>query len=194
MPGREGAHHHPPGRASFPVMTRDAGVDEAEAFVRRLCADHGDAVFGWALGRFADRRDAEEVAAETMARAWRNHHQYDPDRGSERSWVFGIARTTAADHHRRGGRRLRLVPDTEAASEAADDLAATRIAEATMVRDALNGLSTAHREVIVLAHYGSLSMAEIAERLAIPEGTVKSRLYYGMRSLRAALEESGVLG
>jgi RNA polymerase sigma-70 factor (ECF subfamily) len=175
-------------------MNRDAGPDEAEAFVRRLCADHGDAVFGWALGRFEDRRDAEEVAAETMVRAWRNHHQYDPARGSERSWVFGIARTTAADQHRRGRRRLRLVPDSEAAGEPVDDLAAGRIAEATVVREALQGLSMAHREAIVLAHYGGLTVSEIAERLAIPEGTVKSRLYYGMRSLRAALEERGVLG
>jgi len=162
--------------------------------VRRLCADHGDAVFGWALGRFEDRRDAEEVVAETMVRAWRNHHQYDPARGSERSWVFGIARTTAADQHRRGGRRLRLVPDTEAEWEPLDDPAAGRIAEATVVREALHGLSREHREAIVLAHYGGLTVVEIAERLAIPEGTVKSRLYYGMRALRAALEERGVLG
>ncbi|HSM02350.1 MAG TPA: sigma-70 family RNA polymerase sigma factor [Acidimicrobiia bacterium] len=174
-------------------MNRDAGAEEAEAFVRRLCADHGDAVFGWAVGRFEDRRDAEEVVAETMVRAWRNHHQYDSSRGSERSWVFGIARTTAADQHRRSSPRLRVVPDSEAFREAVDDLSIGRIAETTLVREALQGLSEAHRESIVLAHYGGLTVSEIAEQLAIPEGTVKSRLYYGMRALRAALEEQGVL-
>jgi RNA polymerase sigma-70 factor (ECF subfamily) len=175
-------------------MSRDAGAHEAEAFVRRLCDDHGDAVFGWALGRFADRRDAEEVAAETMVRAWRNHHQFDPERGSERSWVFGIARTTAADRHRRTKRHLRAVPESEASGEPVDDRAIHRIAEATLVREALLGLSTPHREAIVLAHYEGMTVAEIASQLAVPEGTVKSRLYYGMRSLRAALEERGVLG
>ena len=74
-------------------------------FVRRLCADHGDAVFNWAQGRFDDRRDAEEVVAETMVRAWRRHHQYDPERGSERSWIFGIAKNTAVDHFRRSRRK-----------------------------------------------------------------------------------------
>ena len=165
----------------------------AEAFIRRICDDHGDAVFGWALGRFADRRDAEEVAAETMLRAWRHHHQFDPERGSERAWVFGIARTTAADHHRRNRRHLRLVTEVPADGSVAASSPIETIAVATLVRDALGDLSPAHREVIALAHFGGLTVVEISQRLGIPDGTVKSRLYYGMRALRTALEERGVL-
>ena len=168
------------------------GPDAAEAFVRRLSDEHGDALFGWALRRFADRRDAEEVVAEAMVRAWRNHHQFDPDRGSERSWVFGIVRTTAADHFRRNRRHLSAVPDSDvdpAPAESRVDL----VAEATLVQDALMDLSDNHREVLVLAHFEALKIDEIAHRIGVPPGTVKSRIHYGMRSLRAALEERGVL-
>lgn len=160
--------------------------------MRRLCADHGDAVFAWAQGRFGDRRDAEEVVAETMVRAWRRHHQYDPERGSERSWVFGIARNTAVDHFRRVRRHLQAVPDSEV-PERAEEPPAEQIAESTLVREALRDLSDSHREVLVLAHFGGLTVTEIAARLDVPAGTVKSRLYYAMRSLRGALEERGIL-
>ena len=175
------------------MARRDPGSEHAEGFVRRLCVDHGDAVFGWALTRFGDRRDAEEVVAETMVRAWRGHGQFDPGRGSERAWVFGIARNTAVDHFRRGRRHLRLVSDSEISEEVVTDDSVERIAEATLVRDALEVVSDLHREVLVLAHYGGMTVQEIAARLGVPTGTVKSRLYYAMRSLRAALEERGVL-
>jgi len=175
------------------MTRRDMGSETAEGFVRRLCADHGDAVFGWALGRFEDRRDAEEVVAETLVRAWRGHNQYDPERGSERSWIFGIAKNTAVDHFRRGRRHLRLVAESEVPEEWATEDPIEQIAESTLVRDALGDLSDSHREVLRLAHFGGLTVAEIAGRLGVPAGTVKSRLYYALRSLRAALEERGVL-
>lgn len=168
------------------------GSDAAEAFVRRLSDEHGDELFAWALGRFGDRRDAEEVVAEAMVRAWRNHHQFDPTRGSERSWVFGIVRTTAADHYRRNRRHLSVVSDGAAEPDPVEP-PVDRVAEATLVRDALFDLSDKHREVVVLAHFEALKVDEIARRLGVPPGTVKSRLYYGLRSLRAALEERGVL-
>ena len=68
-----------------------------------------------------------------------------------------------------------------------------RIAEATVVQDALMDLPDHHRQVIAEAFFAGRTSRQIAERLGIPTGTVKSRLYYGMRSLRAALEERGVL-
>jgi RNA polymerase sigma-70 factor (ECF subfamily) len=176
-----------------PVTRRGVGPEGADVFVRRLCADHGDAVFAWARGRFDDRRDAEEVVAETMVRAWRRHHQYDPERGSERSWIFGIAKNTAVDHFRRNRRHLRVVGETEVPEDLAAEVPVDRIAESTLVREALGDLSGSHREVLVLAHFGGLTVTEIAERLGVPAGTVKSRLYYAMRSLRGALEERGIL-
>jgi RNA polymerase sigma-70 factor, ECF subfamily len=86
----------------------DAGFDEA---VRTLHDQHASAILAWARRRLADPREAEEVVQETLVRAWQKHHQYDPDRGSERAWLFGIARNVATDHHRRTQRHLRAVPD-----------------------------------------------------------------------------------
>ncbi|HEY2555630.1 MAG TPA: sigma factor-like helix-turn-helix DNA-binding protein, partial [Diaminobutyricibacter sp.] len=64
--------------------------------------------------------------------------------------------------------------------------------ESWLVTDALAELSLEHRAVIVHAYYGGRSIAEIARELDIPEGTVKSRIHYGLRALRLALQERGV--
>jgi len=172
---------------------KNFGADRAEAFVRRLADDHGDALFGWARGRFDDRRDAEEVVAESLVRAWRGYSQFDPERGTERAWLFGIVRTTAADHFRKTKRHLHAVSDEEIPEVAADDSSIESAAEATIVREALMTLSDEHRTCLVAAYFGGQSVVDIAHQAGIPTGTVKSRLYYGMRALRAALEEKGVL-
>lgn len=168
------------------------GLKEADRFIRRVDAEHGAALYGWAVRRLGDRNDAEEVVAESLVKAWRKYDQYDPAKGSEKSWLFGILRNTAADHHRSKARHLRIVidaaiPEDESTSEI--DL----IEEASVVRDALMELSESHREVLVDAYYAGRSVTQISRRLGIPAGTVKSRLYYAMRNLRTSLEERGIL-
>jgi len=165
---------------------------EAELLTQRLHADHGAALFGWALGRVQDRRDAEELVAETLVRAWRRYEQFDSERGSERAWVFGIARNAATDLYRQSRRRLRMVRDDEA-PDVGEDGGIDRLAEDSVIRDVLDELSDNHRAVIVEAFYFGRTSMEISERLGVPSGTVKSRMFYGMRALRAALEERGVL-
>jgi RNA polymerase sigma-70 factor (ECF subfamily) len=64
--------------------------------------------------------------------------------------------------------------------------------DAWLLADALSSLSLEHRAVIVHAYYGGRSTAEISRELGIPEGTVKSRMHYGLRALRLALQEKGV--
>jgi len=173
-------------------MPGTSGPDRAEAFVRRMADEHGDALFGWARGRFEDTRDAEEVVSDALVRAWRNYGQFDPGRGSERAWVFGILKTTAVDHYRKSRRHLRSV-SRSALAEEASELPEDSLADKTLVQEGLKSLSDQHREVLVAAYFGGLSVREIAARFEIPDGTVKSRMYYGMRALRAALEERGVL-
>ena len=171
----------------------ETGSDDAERFVRRIHAEHVQALFAWANRRFADGRDAEEVIAESFVKAWRHSDQFDPDRGSERAWIFGIVRNTAADHYRRTGRHLRLI-DSSKADEPIEPISEVEaLAEATIVHDALMNLTEHHREVIVEAFFAGKTSTQIADKLHIPAGTVKSRLYYGLRNLRAALEERGIL-
>ncbi len=169
------------------------GVDAAEEFVRRVHGDHGDALFGWAIRRFGDARDAEEVVAEALVRAWRFHHTYDPELGSERTWIFGIVRNTAVDHFRRQRRHLRLVEPGSDIPELESEDAIDRIAEASVVAEVLAGLPEHQREAVVETYYLGRTISQAAERLGIPPGTVKSRLFYGLRAMRAALEERGVL-
>lgn len=170
----------------------ETGPDHAEALVRRLADDHADALYGWARGRFADARDAEEVVSEVLAKAWRKYDQFDPAKGSERAWLFGILRTTAVDHFRRSRRHLQVVGSAEV-PEGTVDAPFDALVDSTLVRESLGSLSDLHREVLVAAYFEGMSITEIAESLGIPDGTVKSRIYYGMRALRAALEERGVL-
>lgn len=164
---------------------------DAEALVRRLHDEHASSVLAWIRSRSADRHDAEDIVAETLVKAWRNYDQFDPSRGNERAWVFGIARNVANDHFRRQARNLRLVAAMEGGDPVSDDVA--QLAEASVVHDALMDLSDNHRQVIVEAYFSGRPVREIGERLGIPGGTVKSRLFYAMKALRASLEERGIL-
>lgn len=166
-------------------------VPDVDAAVRHLHAAHAPALHAWARHRTADAREAEEIVQETLIRAWRKRDQYDPGRGSERAWLFGIARNVAIDRHRRQ-RHLRTVP-SDGVPEPVDDADVGRAVETSHVRDALWSLSDAHRAVIVETYYRGHTIAEAAAALQIPEGTVKSRLHHAMRTLRRELERHEVL-
>lgn len=160
-----------------------------DAAVRQLHAAHAPALHAWARRRTGDPTEAEEIVQETLIRAWRHHDQYEAARGSERAWLFGIARHVAIDRHRRHLRSVPAgdVPDTASEGELGRDV------ETSFVRDALRALSDAHRSVVVETYFRGRTVAEAATTLGIPEGTVKSRLHHALRHLRRELERQGVL-
>jgi RNA polymerase sigma-70 factor (ECF subfamily) len=84
------------------------------------------------------------------------------------------------------------VSTTDGVDAAAEDPDLALVAERSLVADALRALSEDHRAVIAAAYWEGLDTRQIAGRLGVPDGTVKSRLYYGLRALRAALEEREV--
>ena len=167
-------------------------ASDIDAAVRAFHREHGPALHAWARQHSTDPRHADDIVQETFVLAWRKQHQYDPARGSERAWLFGIARNVAVDQHRRRSRHLRAVPTADL-PEPLDDTGVERAAETSHVRDAVRSLSEAHREVVVETYYRGRSVRETAERLGIPEGTVKSRLHHAMRALRSELERTEVL-
>ena len=169
-----------------PVATGD---DRARA----LYLDHGPAIENWALRRFGDRQAAEEVVQEVVLAAWRKYAQFDPSRGSERAWMFGIARNVAATRHRRNRRHLASVPTGETPDRGRDDVELERLVDRSLIADSVRSLSSEHRGVLIAAYWDRLSTREISERLHIPEGTVKSRLFYALRILRSSLDERQVL-
>ncbi len=165
----------------------------AQELARGLFARHGSALDRWARRRFDDDQLAEEVVQETVLAAWRKYDQYTPERGTERAWIFGIARNTAATRHQRNLRHLRAAPTDPIRDDGSDDADLARLAERSLIAEALQALSDEHRSVVAAAYWEGLSTKEIASQLGIPDGTVKSRLHYALRILRVQLQEREVL-
>lgn len=166
--------------------------DDDSDLLRALHAEHGEALFSYALRLTSgDRQRAEDVVQETLLRAWQHPDSMDPNLGSVRSWLFTTARNVAIDAwRRRSTRGSEIVTDAVPELPGVDE--AERAVESWLVAEALGRLSTQHREVLVDCYYRGRSVAEVSARLGIPPGTVKSRTYYALRSLRLALEELGV--
>ncbi|MDI3385492.1 sigma-70 family RNA polymerase sigma factor [Streptomyces sp. B-S-A8] len=164
-----------------------------EQLLRALYDEHAGVLHAFVLRYVSDRQRAEDVVQETLLRAWRNLDAIDPQQGNPRSYLFSVARNVLTDQWRAEQRRPRLVQNDEAiqSAAAADDL--ERMLDGWLVTEALARLSPEHRATIVELYYGGRSIAEAAAKLGIPAGTVKSRAYYAVRSLRTVLEEMGVV-
>jgi RNA polymerase sigma-70 factor (ECF subfamily) len=133
---------------------------------------------------------AEDIVQETLLRAWRSPKITNDAPAMTRSWMFTVARNLVIDEARSARRRHEIgVAETP---ERSQDDATDALFESLLVEEALGTLDLDHRAVIVHAYYGGSSIAEVALRLGIPQGTVKSRLHYGLRALRLALQERGV--
>jgi RNA polymerase sigma-70 factor, ECF subfamily len=176
-------------------MTEPArDVGSPAAVISRWHHDHGAALLAFA--RHRSPGGAEDLVQETFLRAWRSLHQFDAARGSERAWLFAIARNTAADQARRQRRRpLRLVADpadtTGTTGTPVPDRDLEAVGDRALLAVALAELGPAQRQVVVEACVHGRTVADIAARLGVPPGTVKSRLFYGLRAMRAALQETG---
>lgn len=156
--------------------------------LRALHDSHASVLRGYVRRLTGDEARADDIVQETMIRAWK-HGIADSQTGS-RAWLFTVARNLVIDDVRSARSRHELPTDDLLDRGQADHTDA--LFDAMLIADALHTLSLDHRSVVVLAYYRRLSVAEIAEELDIPPGTVKSRLHYGLRNLRLALQERGV--
>jgi RNA polymerase sigma-70 factor, ECF subfamily len=165
--------------------------DETGDALRQLYRSYSGELYGFALNALGERGAAEDIVQEVFTRAWRHADSFDSTRGSARTWLYQIARHAIIDARRRAAVRPRLA----LREPAEDDAAAPSIEQAMLgwqVAAALERLTPEHRLVIRLAHFQGLTLREIAERTGVPVGTVKSRTWYALRSLRLVLEEMGV--
>ena len=161
--------------------------------LRTLYRTYAGELLGFALNALGERGAAEEIVQEVFTRAWRHADRYDPARGSVRTWLYQIARHAIIDTRRRASARPALAsgePLLEATS-GRDSIEQAMLG--WQVAAALERLTPEHRQMIRMAQFRGLTMREIAERCERPVGTVKSRTWYALRSLRLALEEMGVV-
>lgn len=183
-----------------PGVREDVGVDRRhppeqgpeEELMRALYREHAGPLLAYVMRLVAgDRHLAEDVVQETLLRAWRSASRLDPAARSLRPWLVTVARRVVIDGHR--GRMTRPPETGPAALEqlpAEDEL--DRALRMMTITDALDDLTESHRQVLIETYFKGRSTTEAAARLGVPPGTVRSRVFYALRSLRIALEERGV--
>lgn len=143
--------------------------------------------------RIVRRRDlAEEVVQEAFIRIWTHAHQYAPDRGSARGWIYAIVRNRALNMLRDGKRedlvgedRLEALQDSEQQEEIM--AAWHRLDRDSRLKECLGGLDDTKRRGILMAYVGGYTHGEIAGRLKLPLGTAKSWIRRGLLSLRECM-------
>lgn len=165
-------------------------VDEPAALLRALHDRHAPALWRYVVRLTGDDRLAEDVVQETLLRAWRRPNILREDEPAARAWLFTVARNLVIDEQRSARANRELASDEVPEQATADKTNA--LLDEWLVTDSLAQLSDEHRTVLVHAYYGRKSVADIAAELHIPPGTVKSRMHYGLRALKLALQERGV--
>jgi RNA polymerase sigma-70 factor (ECF subfamily) len=164
-----------------------SGALTRERDVREAYAAHAAELYGFAVRSLADPGLAEEAVQETFLRAWRAGERFDPQIGSLRTWLFAILRNVVIDLGRARSVRPSVAEGgVEPSVEPFDEAML-----AWQVEEAMRRIGEQHRRVLVETYYRGRPYADVAEELGIPEGTVKSRVYYGLRALRVVLEEMG---
>ncbi len=169
----------------------------ADVLVERLYREHGSVMLGYARTLTGDRHVAEDLVQEALLRAWRHHEDLTEDRGSIRGWLLTVVRNLAHDRSRHLARRppeVRIdvqAPESAAMPDRSMPDPGQAVVDAHVIAQAMARLSAEHRAVIHLLKFEGLSVHEAAERLGVPAGTVKSRTYYALRSLRLAYHEIG---
>ncbi|HXI46605.1 MAG TPA: sigma-70 family RNA polymerase sigma factor [Candidatus Acidoferrales bacterium] len=156
-----------------------------------LYGRYGTMAYSIAVRITGDPGAAEDVVQEAFLGAWRNAGRYVPGRGSVKTWLLAIVHHRAIDAIRR--RRLtsplpeadEIPPDQLTLPDLWPDVAAHLDRDA--IAAALGAIPPAQRESIELAYVGGLTQVEVAERLGLPLGTVKSRMRLGLLALRREL-------
>ena len=153
-------------------------------------------VFGLVMKILADRTVAEEVTMDVYTQVWRRASTYDTERGTPGSWLMMLAKTRAIDRFRSSylerGRQVPLDQAAELPGDAATpEQYSADLERQRLVQEAMASLSAEQRQAIALAYYWGLSQSEIADRLQLPLGTVKTRMRLGMIRLREVLAPHG---
>jgi RNA polymerase sigma-70 factor (ECF subfamily) len=162
------------------LSTTEPTTARFDALYRETASD----VFAYVMTLLRDRAAAEDVTAVTFERAYRRQASFDAKRGTQRAWLYGIARNAALDELRARKRTAALLADPEAPQAPPED-DETALRRAT-VRAALAELDPRERELIALKFHTGLSNAEIAKVLGISVANAGTRVHRAVTRLRKA--------
>jgi RNA polymerase sigma-70 factor, ECF subfamily len=188
-----------PAAAKLAVVARPVRLGEDERLLAQIAdGDHGAfevlyrryarPVLALAQRRLGDSGKAEEAVQEAFVSVWRSASTYRPERGAAVAWLYAVARNAIADRGRRRQEPLAEPPDLPSPDPGPDAQAEHEWLR-WRVHSALEQLPRNERDLIVLAYWGGLSQSEMAERLEIPLGTVKTRTRTALSRLATLLEE-----
>jgi RNA polymerase sigma factor (sigma-70 family) len=153
----------------------------------------GRIAYGLALRVLRDERHAEDAVQEAFLQVWRSAATFRAERAKASTWILTLVHRRAVDLVRREQRRQAdpLTDDSASvtAPEETDEAAWLRF-ERERVQVALKQLPDVQREALELAYYGGFSQSELADRLGVPLGTIKSRMFAGLARLRELLDDS----
>lgn len=171
------------------LLARVASSRDREAFSSLF--DHfAPRVKSFMMRKGSSAEQAEDLVQETMISVWSKANLYAPDRGSVSTWIFTIARNLRIDRLRRERTsQFSDIDDFDAPSDdVAQDDALGRLQEDGFVARALAQIPPEQRELLILSYVEDLPQSEIAARLQIPLGTVKSRMRLAYRRMKKMLE------
>src|SRR5512143_2781612 len=181
-----------------PASERDEDAEDAALVAAMAQGDrtalaalyerHAGVLLGLALRIVRERREAEDLLHDVLLEAWRAAKDFDPKRGRVRTWLAIRMRSRALDLQK-SARVSRNAGD--GGLEVVVDEAERATPDHARVRAALAALGPDQKKVVELAYFEGLSCSEIAERISIPIGTVKSRLAAGLKGLRDRIGEGG---
>ena len=156
--------------------------------MREAYAAHSGELYGFALRSLGDSGLAEEAVQETFVRAWRAGERFDPQIGSLRTWLFAILRNVVIDLGR--ARAVRPARSPRAGSSPRSNRSSRRCSPGRS-RRRCGGSATTTAASWSRPTTAAGPTPRSRRSSGVPEGTVKSRVYYGLRALRVVLEEMG---
>jgi RNA polymerase sigma-70 factor, ECF subfamily len=160
-----------------------------EQLVKALYQEFGGPLLGHVMRLTGhDKQWAEDVVQETLFRAWRNAGKLTREPDLLWAWLLTVARRVVIDGRRKRSARPQEVEPTRLDTVPVPD-ESERTLSAMVVSEALQLLSKEQREAIVETYFRQRTISEAAKVLGVPEGTVKSRVYYALRALRDALQD-----
>ncbi|MGQ0671723.1 MAG: sigma-70 family RNA polymerase sigma factor [Hyphomicrobium sp.] len=172
------------------LLHRVARNGDAEAF-RKLFQSFAPRVKAYMMRQGSDANTAEDLAQETLLTVWRKAQLYSDEKGSATTWIFTIARNLRIDRLRRemAWQPMPEGADEEPSDDPAPDEEVSQRERRERVRAVMKSLPADQTEVVTLSYIEGLSHSEIAEKLGLPLGTVKSRMRLAYQKIRDAVED-----